>query len=339
MEIISIEVKTLPNILVLHPFPRHHFGTDIRRLFRQRRLRPFEPLPKLLRILFGKENLVDDHVMAVDAEFRQLLHEPLRLENGQELRDAHADEGRRLRIAEGGVDFSDDGPRLLQFSDHHVRDIFSVGSRGGTAHHGGGLVEEAAEAFFQDHDLSEGLLHDGGKREKTEGMTGRGRIEDDGVIIHSLHLLHELREGHGLVDAGNGAGEIGHEVADDPLSLVVLSRAFLHGPLEGVHVIVGVDFHAVQVVETVDEGRLAPEFLGEGVRQVVGGIGGDQQHLGSDLRKLYADAARGGRLADAALSSDEHPFQAVHFDYVPKGRLRKVGELIYLAHGAIIFYV
>lgn len=42
---------------------------------------------------FGENELVDDYVVCVDAALGQLLDQPLRLIEGEELGDAHADEG------------------------------------------------------------------------------------------------------------------------------------------------------------------------------------------------------------------------------------------------------
>jgi len=49
-------------------------------------------------------HLVDDYVMAVDLELGELLHQPLRLVEGQKLRDADAHEGGQLWIPELCVD-------------------------------------------------------------------------------------------------------------------------------------------------------------------------------------------------------------------------------------------
>lgn len=48
----------------------------------------------------GKHQLVDNDVVCVDAALGQLLDQPLRLVQGQELGDAHADE-RRLLLSRG----------------------------------------------------------------------------------------------------------------------------------------------------------------------------------------------------------------------------------------------
>lgn len=45
----------------------------------------------LLRV--GENKLVDDDVVCVDATLGQLLDQPLRLVEGEELGDAHTDEG------------------------------------------------------------------------------------------------------------------------------------------------------------------------------------------------------------------------------------------------------
>ena len=59
----------------------------------------------------GEHQLVDDDVVRVDATLGQLLDQPLRLVQGQELCDAHADEGcLLLGGGERGGEESDTSP-------------------------------------------------------------------------------------------------------------------------------------------------------------------------------------------------------------------------------------
>ena len=83
-----------------------------------------------------------------------------------------------------------------------------------------------------------------------------------------------------------------------------------------VHVGVGVDFHDVQIVETVHEHRVPPELLAESVAQIVGRVGGDDEDLVALLSELDGEAAGGSGFADAALATDEDPLQGVLFDDV-----------------------
>lgn len=58
--------------------------------------------------------------MRVDLELGELLHQPLRLVERQELRDADAHEGSFVGILELVVDLVDDLLELHQFAEHVV---------------------------------------------------------------------------------------------------------------------------------------------------------------------------------------------------------------------------
>ncbi|RUP46624.1 hypothetical protein BC936DRAFT_146713 [Jimgerdemannia flammicorona] len=68
-------------------------------------------------------------------------------------------------------------------------------------------------------------------------------------------------------------------------------------------------YHRIQIRETVDEGGLLTEFLAEGIRQVVGRVGGDEEDGVANLCHLGGKRAGGGCLADAAFATDEDPVQ------------------------------
>ena len=59
-----------------------------------------------------KDDLVDDHIVGVDLELGQLLHQALRLVQGQELGDADADEGGQVGVLELRVHLLDHGLRV-----------------------------------------------------------------------------------------------------------------------------------------------------------------------------------------------------------------------------------
>ena len=54
---------------------------------------------------------------------------------------------------------------------------------------------------------------------------------------------------------------------------------------------VRVDLHGGEVVEAVDEAGLLAELLGEGVGQVVGGVGGDEEDGAADAGQLDGQGA------------------------------------------------
>ena len=62
--------------------------------------------------MLWEDDLVDHHVMSVDLELGQLLHQALRLIEGQELGDADADEGCQVWVLELRVHLLDHGLRI-----------------------------------------------------------------------------------------------------------------------------------------------------------------------------------------------------------------------------------
>ena len=65
-------------------------------------------------------HLINYDVVGVDFELGQLLDQPLRLVEGQELRDANAHEGGFVRVLELVVDLVDDLLQLHQLAEHVV---------------------------------------------------------------------------------------------------------------------------------------------------------------------------------------------------------------------------
>src|SRR5699024_2379450 len=70
---------------------------------------------------------------------------------------------------------------------------------------------------------------------------------------------------------------------------------------------VGVDLHRVQIPESVYQRWNFRELLVEGVADVVGRIGGDNEHRVANLGQLDGQGAAAGCLADATLSADKDP--------------------------------
>lgn len=54
---------------------------------------------------------------------------------------------------------------------------------------------------------------------------------------------------------------------------------------------IGVDFHGAEVLEAVDEARILAELLVEGVGEVVGGVGGDEEDGSAVLCQLDGERA------------------------------------------------
>jgi hypothetical protein len=85
--------------------------------------------------------------------------------------------------------------------------------------------------------------------------------------------------------------------------------------------------HGVEVGESSDECGELGEALLEGVAEVVGGVGGDDENglTGGGEEDGEDGAARG--LPDAALAANEDPLEGVLLEEVPHRRLRHVASV------------
>lgn len=67
-----------------------------------------------------RAHLIDNNVVCINLELRELLHQPLRLVEGQELRDANAHERGLVRVLELIVNLVNDLLQLQQLAEHVV---------------------------------------------------------------------------------------------------------------------------------------------------------------------------------------------------------------------------
>mmetsp|Transcript_49369 Transcript_49369/g.139809 ORF Transcript_49369/g.139809 Transcript_49369/m.139809 type:complete len:201 (-) Transcript_49369:273-875(-) len=199
--------------------------------------------------------------MSVKVELGQLLDQPLRLVQRKELGNTHTDESCFRGIFEGEVDPLNDLPRLLKFTQEHIL-RWHIRS-----HHALHLREEATEAVFECHNLIEGLTEHAGEREQAQRVAGGRRVEDDHIVVHRLHLLHELRKAHRLIDARNGFGEVLHQ----RLNSVGLRTRPRHLS-ELVHLNLRIDLHTKKVVVPGDSRRVLAELLCESIAKIVRGV-------------------------------------------------------------------
>jgi hypothetical protein len=132
-----------------------------------------------IRTLLREQQLVDHDIMRVDLISRQLLHQPLRLIQAQELRDTHTHERCLLRILELRVHLRDHRPHALELGKHVV-----CARAHPAAHHGGHLVDHGSDAAAEGGELAESLFEHGGEGEEAEGVSCRGGVEDDDGIFH-----------------------------------------------------------------------------------------------------------------------------------------------------------
>mmetsp|Transcript_3475 Transcript_3475/g.5085 ORF Transcript_3475/g.5085 Transcript_3475/m.5085 type:complete len:277 (-) Transcript_3475:399-1229(-) len=275
MEIVTVQIEALPDVFILHSLPRHHLGTDFFCFLWQTVLVAVEPFTELLGVLFGEQHLVDNNIVGIDTEFGKFLYQTFCFVDGKELGDTDADKGGQRRILESIINLVNDFSCFLETPEEHVLHLSRVAS----SEHGTRLSDESTESILQFHNFSERLLQDGGETQQTQGVPGGSGIEDNDIKVEFLDLFHEFGEGHGLVDTGDTGCEFAHEGLDAGILLV----GFFHASLHFFHVIVGVDFHGGQVVEAVDGGGFATDFLAEGIRQVVSGVGGNNEDLLSAL--------------------------------------------------------
>ena len=139
--------------------------------------------------------LVDHHRIHVDSVLRELLHQPLRLINAQKLRNADAHERRFRGVLEAQRHFVDDFFHAGEFG-HHVVQAGTL-----SAQQRGDLAEHVAHRRLEAVDALQRFLDQRREGQKAERVAGGSRVEDDHIVLHVLHLLHELRKRHGLVDS------------------------------------------------------------------------------------------------------------------------------------------
>lgn len=293
----------------------------------------------------GEEELVDDNRVSVDAVAGELLNHALRLVQAEELGDADAHKGGELGVLELGVDLGDglaEGLELL----HHVVEVGAVGELAVGAEEAveqgavlRGELGDLGEGLFEDRgelEEAEGVAGGGGVED--DGLVGEGLdlLEDFGkghglVDTGNLYMLKQdeleqrklrerLRKIKIKIEGRNG-GEIwvGALVRKTYSKSKILHHA-THAAAHGIHIIllaltdqkvlhaaVGINLHGAEVVKAVDEAGLLAEFLRKGIRQVVRGVGRDEQHRAADLGELDGERARGGGLADTALAADKDP--------------------------------
>ncbi len=82
MEVVTVQIETLPDMLVLHSLTSHHFRADFLSLLLHLIFVGVKPLPQLLGIFLREQYLINNNIVRVDSKLGQLLHQTLRLVNG-----------------------------------------------------------------------------------------------------------------------------------------------------------------------------------------------------------------------------------------------------------------
>ena len=91
MKVISIQIKALSNILVLHTLARHELGANFLRFLGEAGGVGIVPFTQFFGIFFWKEYLIDNDIVRINTEFGEFLYETFRFVNGKEFRNADAD--------------------------------------------------------------------------------------------------------------------------------------------------------------------------------------------------------------------------------------------------------
>jgi len=87
---------------------------------------------------------------------------------------------------------------------------------------------------------------------------------------------------------------------------------------------VRINLHGAQVVEAIDQTGVLSELLVEGIGQVVGRIGRDEEDILAVLCELNGQGTRGGGLSDTTLTADEDPAERLLIEDV----LQRGGHLV-----------
>jgi hypothetical protein len=138
-------------------------------------------------------------------------------------------------------------------------------------------VEHGTELSAELADLLKCLLHDSGELQEAQGVTGGRSVEDNHLVLHTLDLLQHLGETHGLVDTGDTEGHVLEHVAHTTETLHGLLRIVTASRDQVLDRAVGVDLHGGQVVDAGNRSGILAELDTEGVAEVVGRVGGDEQ--------------------------------------------------------------
>lgn len=78
-------------------------------------------------------------------------------------------------------------------------------------------------------------------------------------------------------------------------------------PHQLLYATIRIDFHSTEVREAIDETGFLAEFLGEGIGEIVGGVGGDEEDGAADFGELDCEGAGGCGLSYASFAADEDP--------------------------------
>jgi hypothetical protein len=157
---------------------------------------------------------------------------------------------------------------------HHIVETLAVGQTTACAQD---RVEHGTELRAELADLLKRLLHDSRELQEAQSVTSRRSVEDNHLVLHTLDLLQHLCETHGLVDTGDAEGHVLEHVAHATETLHGLLCIVAAGRDQVLDGAVGVDLHGGQVLYAGHGSGILAELDAEGVAEVVGWVGGDEQ--------------------------------------------------------------
>jgi hypothetical protein len=103
--------------------------------------------------------------------------------------------------------------------------------------------------------------------------------------------------------------EVLHHISNPPKLAHGFVRAIASRSNEILNTPVRVNLHGTEVVEPVYEPRILAELLIEGIAEIVGRVGGDEEHRFAVFGELYGECARRRRLSYTTFPTDEYPAQ------------------------------
>ena len=294
--------------------------------------------------LLGKQQLVDDNGMRIDLIRRQLLDHPLRLIQRQELGNANADKGRHIRILELRIHLPDRLPQRF----HLLQQLVQILPTRQSTPRPNDRVEHRSKLRRQLRELRERLLKHSRELEEAQRMPRRRRIEDDDLVGQRLDLFKHFGKRHGLIHPGYLQDALAlakkkKKLPTSPLHQHIIVQEANHRSEENTHTksqilhhpphppcrrhrllralpallqqilntAIRIDFHGTEISVAFDEAGLLAELLAEGVGQVVGRVGGDEEDGFADAGHLDGEGAGGGGFADAAFAADEDPAEGL----------------------------
>lgn len=119
-------------------------------------------------------------------------------------------------------------------------------------------------------------------------------------------------------------GKILHHASNSPAHGIQILSVLALASQQVLHAAIGIDLHGAEVVEAVDQAGLLAKLLVEGIGQVVGGVGTDEQDGAAHFGELDGEGARRGGFADTTFAANEDPAERALVEERLQRRLESV---------------